>query len=63
MQLHIDNNREPPVVGQNGRIKVEPGDIFTLPQNCLQLAKASEFLYHDVLEGQVAQCVPKDTKK
>jgi hypothetical protein len=53
-RIGIDN----PVDGQEGRVKTEPNDSLNVPNHCLQLAKAAEFIFHAATDDGVAVCVP-----
>jgi hypothetical protein len=63
MTTHIQDNTAAPVANQVGRLKLEPDDILTIPHHCLQLAKATELLFHDIPDDLLKQCIPKDVKK
>ncbi|RFU31081.1 hypothetical protein B7463_g5251, partial [Scytalidium lignicola] len=63
MTMHIENNSAAPASDQLGRLKLEPDDILAIPYECLQLAKATELLFHDIPDDLLEQCIPKDVKK
>ena len=62
MATHIQDNTAAPVANQVGRLKLEPSDILTTPHQCLQLAKATELLFHDIPDDLLKQCIPKEVR-
>jgi hypothetical protein len=61
MRLHIENN-DAVVTEETPLVKIDSDESIATPYNCKQLARAAEFLYHNVPEGVLMKCLPKHTK-
>ncbi|KFZ17438.1 hypothetical protein V501_01712 [Pseudogymnoascus sp. VKM F-4519 (FW-2642)] len=62
MSLYIEANDTPTIV-QNPSMRVEPSESLEVPNHCFQLAKAAEFLYHEVDPATIMTCIPKCAKR
>jgi hypothetical protein len=72
MQIHIDSNHAVPVAAvpvagddvtdDDATVTSEPNENLSTPHLSLQLAKASEFLFHHILDEETMVCLPKHVK-